>query len=707
MKLQSMLFIAATTFSTVGLYSGEKAETAVLPSEAVVMTAGELWHPFQFFRQVEKNSALDFSSNLDAPAGKYGRVIAGRNGRLVFQNNPERPVRFFGANLAFNAQFPENKSDAEELAERFSRMGFNLVRIHHHDDRMSARPGSRTRFDSDAVDRLNYLISCFRKRGIYYTTDGYVSRQVYPELRLPEPGRIVSPDEYKALIYINDEVFRDFIDWTIDFLSRTNPYTGLALKDDPALITFSLVNEGNPMAVWKKTPRTRKLYQAEFKKYLRTHPKATMSSFFNKLASRRYLESKSELRARGIDIPLSDQNFYCVPHLSAPRMLYDYVDVHLYWDHPRFAGKAWQLPLTPHQKHPIPEPLQLYGLAGATRIFGKPFSISEFNYCKPNIYRACGPLLMGSYGAFQGWDILIPFSYAHTLKAVFDPGYMTNFFDIATDPIQHFSQRIAAAIFLSGGVAPAEKCFPAVVTNSFLQKGNSFPQKYLDLVHVAAIGTVGNFPSPVPADCWIDIGRGHPRLNDGVPVIGIEDAARQLIESQLLPRGCIDAAGESFASPGGQLFLNRKLQTFRLTTPEAEALVCAPGTALKGVSLAACDADDFTVLALLPRDGVPLAKSRRMVLFMLTDCRTTGMRFSNSRLVRMEAWGKTPFLLRRGRVEVTLRPAAGNWNLHALDSAGRRLAKRSFKLSREGAISLQLCNVEQGKAVFAWELIAE
>ena len=77
MKLQSMLFIAATTFSTVGLYSGEKAETAVLPSEAVVMTAGELWHPFQFFRQVEKNSALDFSSNLDAPAGKYGRVIAG------------------------------------------------------------------------------------------------------------------------------------------------------------------------------------------------------------------------------------------------------------------------------------------------------------------------------------------------------------------------------------------------------------------------------------------------------------------------------------------------------------------------------------------------------------------------------------------------------------------------------------------------------
>lgn len=50
-----------------------------------VAKAGKDWKAFTYRRDVLPGSALDFSARLNAPAGKYGPVIAGPDGQFVFR----------------------------------------------------------------------------------------------------------------------------------------------------------------------------------------------------------------------------------------------------------------------------------------------------------------------------------------------------------------------------------------------------------------------------------------------------------------------------------------------------------------------------------------------------------------------------------------------------------------------------------------------
>ena len=79
------------------------------------------------------------------------------------------PVRFYGVNLCFGANYL-SKVDAEMIVDRFVRCGYNTICIHHHDGDWHASSENR--------DRLDYLIAKAIEKGIYITTDLYVSRPV-------------------------------------------------------------------------------------------------------------------------------------------------------------------------------------------------------------------------------------------------------------------------------------------------------------------------------------------------------------------------------------------------------------------------------------------------------------------------------------------------------------------------------------------------
>ncbi|UKI29716.1 MAG: hypothetical protein L6W00_16825 [Lentisphaeria bacterium] len=56
-----------------------------------------------------------------------------------------------------------------------------------------------------------------------------------------------------------------------------------------------------------------------------------------------------------------------------------------------------------------------------TRIFGKPFFVSEFSYCSPNRFRLTGGLLLGAYASLQDWDGLCRFAWTHNIQAIKGP----------------------------------------------------------------------------------------------------------------------------------------------------------------------------------------------------------------------------------------------------------------------------------------------
>src|SRR5207247_1103401 len=98
------------------------------------IAAGADWVPLQPALDIEPGSALDFSSQgfCDAPAGKNGRVIARPDGQFAFAKTPEKAQRFYGVNLCFGAQYLSH-DESDRLAERFIRLGYNAVRIHHYE----------------------------------------------------------------------------------------------------------------------------------------------------------------------------------------------------------------------------------------------------------------------------------------------------------------------------------------------------------------------------------------------------------------------------------------------------------------------------------------------------------------------------------------------------------------------------------------------
>ena len=155
----------------------EKGKKPSKLTNEISITEGEDYKQIQVSRNIEKGSALDFSFLLDAPAGKYGFVKA-KGGKFVFENAPEKKVRFYGSNICQTALKPTD-ADAVSVAEQFASSGFNTARLHQSSFLLR---GSKT--DSAVLHKRNMkqfdkLFAELKKRGIYITVDFYGSGKFY------------------------------------------------------------------------------------------------------------------------------------------------------------------------------------------------------------------------------------------------------------------------------------------------------------------------------------------------------------------------------------------------------------------------------------------------------------------------------------------------------------------------------------------------
>ena len=114
----------------------------------------------------------------------------------------------------------------------------------------------------------------------------------------------------------------------------------------------------------------------------------------------------------------------------------DYCDVHAYWNHPSFPGRPWDgnnwhlrnRALVNHAD------TNIFGPLATSRVYGKPFTLSEYNHPYPNSYAAEGLPLIAAFGAFQGWDGIFPFAYSHSNDP--EPQRATSFFDTSGNTVQ-------------------------------------------------------------------------------------------------------------------------------------------------------------------------------------------------------------------------------------------------------------------------------
>ena len=194
------------------------------------------------------DNASSMAHLLDAPAGKHG-FIRVEDGRFVTDAGP---IRLHATNLTGPANFPSH-ADADQMAARLARFGINCVRLHYMDAEygnfkdekllgiIADDPTTQRNLDPAQLERLDYMIAAFKKRGIYVNVNLHVAR--WWDDRDGFSGKDRRPGFDKGLDNFEPRMIELQEEYARKLLAHVNPYTGLAYAQDPCVAMVELNNE--------------------------------------------------------------------------------------------------------------------------------------------------------------------------------------------------------------------------------------------------------------------------------------------------------------------------------------------------------------------------------------------------------------------------------------------------------------------------------
>lgn len=658
-------------------------------------------------------SALDFSGFSDnAPAGTYGKVVLAGPGHMEFEKRPGTQLRFraayhFASEWSMMALI--RKKSGKELkplidayVAELRRRGYNMVRSHTVEQFLMLDAPEKGRPDPRFADALDYFFARLKENGIYLNLNIAANQFLYP-FRVTSQSR---PADIKPKMIFGDRQTRqDWLDTARYFLCHVNPYTGLALKDDPMLVCVEPFNElgmAVPRRVYKKE-ETGKWVGEKFRAFvLRRNGKVDDSIFPEKpnevgggKLRREWMEfcieslretgawMNARLRELGCKAPIGQYNL-------APSRFYgdirseqsDFVLRNSYFCHPSDLSRPGSIT---RQQSAIENGVPHFTNIASSRFFDRPLIVTEYNHAR-NRYEY-EQFIFPAYAAFQGFTGITMHAVDMRPKQETDKEFSTY--------LDRMSEYLSFFLFQQRYVSPSPNPVELVIPKNSLygkdaDSAISAEQTRWALLTRFAVryegtkrpATAAAFPAPKPlltmpltgyagvsgTDKFAETGATQGKKFDPAPLIAA------LRAKGVIPRGNrSDPAKGIWESDTGELLLNAREKRFLLCTPRAEAVVSEKNHDESLPVIAGVRSTVPSAVALVSLDGKELAKdSNRMLLFYLTDNVNTGMELSPDRTVLRKP-GTTPTLLRTGKLELNLRlPENRAYTLYPLRSDGLR-----------------------------------
>lgn len=641
-----------------------------LPPPPVKLAAGNDWCAFPYTNRIRPGTILDFStiSFRDAPAGKYGFAAVTKDGHIAFEKRAA-PVRFVGGNLCFDANFL-SKEECARVVEDFVRRGWNTVRFHHIDvtitkDEWNNLWGRRTypEISPEKLDRLDFLLAEFKKAGIYATFDLYAMGGLGSCEGFDRP---LNSNTVKAVVPIHRPAEDQWFRRAMEIFDHKNPYTGLKWKDDPAVLFVTLMNEDSIASVWWGAADlyVRKYNEWAKKKGYREYPKKDIAArrefaeFLYEVKAQANVRMAKRLKNAGVRSLISGGNWWDNMAQAYERDALEIVDNHGYGDHPQPSYQ--KMPFHINQSSNIKSGNPAYNepmMKAPSRILGKPFAITEFNFCAPSRLRAEGGLMMGAYAALQDWDALYRFAWSHS-RAALSGTHAVSGFDNVRDPVGQLTERQIVLLFARGDVSPAREVFGYGVTKEESLKGGLgdmwakglFPYDFTDLGYTSRIGSYvaddGRTPVLPCTKTWTAANRSSiPKFK-----------------------------GEAL-SDTKEIYVSTRRGDITVNTPRTAAVCSTDRNDLSAGPLTVSGATTFCSVSASAMDSLPLASSRRILLLHITDVQNTDAEFTNAKMTDTKSWGKLPYLAKTGSAVVRLRNLNRGLKVYALASDGSRLRR--------------------------------
>ena len=232
--------------------------------------SSQTFYPFPIDQDV-LSGAPDFSF-LNHPLGPTDRLVVNeghfcrlgaagkfrakhKNARAGPRSDSCDRVRLFGANLAFGANFP-TEADAPRIAPRLSKLGINLVRLHHMDSSPDSNPANAgsilttepyPTLNSVSVARLRTFLDALKREGIYADLNLHVGYTFRPGVDgVPRVSdTLAMPNQSKPLHIFYPRMIQLQAQYAHELIQA------LALGDDPVLGVVELDNETSLLHAWQ------------------------------------------------------------------------------------------------------------------------------------------------------------------------------------------------------------------------------------------------------------------------------------------------------------------------------------------------------------------------------------------------------------------------------------------------------------------------
>ncbi len=693
-----------------------------------VIRRSDEWVPFPFPKKsgVLPGSVLDTGAKTPEAVGAHGRLVSTPDGELVAEKRRDRPYRFRmqGTGAAeYSAPLPKNyekiverlkkdgelfftdfvfapycedvKKNMENIARLLAMQNYNMIRVcglHH----FTAELGLD--FTEREMDYFFYLVKCFREKGIYIHLDighAFCKGRAWTNENAEE--------RHLARIGINfDERERARLKKGMTkVLTTVNPYTGLALKDDPVIVFINGWNENHlefrryadPAATARFSAFLSSRYadmavlrkawgsdaDAAWRRFedvpvdftwcrvkKASARKKDIWDFYVGCAIERLNWFKVTLREIGYTGMISDYNFGQALEGIRSRMDGDYVVMNRYHEHPL---TEWI-----RNQSPIETKDDLIRALASIQFLDRPYVITETGVCFWNNYRYEQPFILDAYAALNGIDVLTNFAgiipnRGGTFQRKGTPR-ITTFFGVF-DPIMFASEFLGVHFFNLGKVRTAATKVRVELDRDEIADAQEFnyglgnDQTILALVCRFGVEWKDR-KRPVRADEMV-----LPRISrTGIVreekfAYTVDDKSKTFnadaCVAEMKKRGLIPAANRTsvkdgiFESVTGELYMDTKKKFGAVNTPQAQGIFALAGTTYK---LPQFEIREMTVngmLNVVSSDGRDIAASERLTIVHATNALNEGLTLRDDDMKVRIINGEGPVLYQTGRFTVTLK----------------------------------------------------
>jgi hypothetical protein len=329
----------------------------------------------------------------------------------------------------------------------------------------------------------------------------------------------------------------------------------------------------------------------------------------------------------------------------------DYIDFHMYWDHPNFPNGWSSIDFSLNNKSILLNPEgSTINKMPLTKVKNMPHILSEYNHAYPYIFQTEAPSLLFAYGSFFDLDGIVWHAYYDYMNN-FSQRYQDMFFDIAMHPVM-MTQMLLALPYRMKYIQKAQT----------LVEGNYRKQDVFNNTKIYQDNDVINIENANYGTSFLKHGFQHADFE---------------ADSTFLT-GTLTNPGKVITSETGELKWDGNLGFFTVDNPYwqgATGYLGGKSIDLGNITISNVTTTDnlnFASIHLISLDSLPITQSKKMILLSSARLENQGLKWNDTKTALVSAGG-TKALCEPVEAVITFKSSsADSLSVYMLNPTGNR-----------------------------------